>query len=200
MATATPETLPSETVPRTVNPFRAALRRWPAVAGVVMAAFVAWGVTSGADIAPVLAASGFVYIGSAAFQRRGAAWPVFFLSFVVIGAAGFTASEAALGVGALIGIAVLFAAYGLVRGAARPAEGLPLQGLAMAGFGAVAVAVLLLGGDLGLYLVAAGLLGHAAWDVWHHRTERVVSRSLAEFCFVLDTLVAAAMIVVALQG
>lgn len=179
---------------------RAVLRRWPVLAGIVMAAFVAWGATSGADTAPVLAASGFVYLGSAAFQRRGAAWPVFFLSFVVIGAAGFTAFEAPLAVWALIVIAVVFAGYGLLRGAASPAEGLPLQSLAMAGFGGVAVAALLAGGDLGLYLVAAGLLGHAAWDVWHHRTERVVSRSLAEFCVVLDTLVAAAMIAVALQG
>jgi hypothetical protein len=33
-------------------------------------------------------------------------------------------------------------------------------------------------------VVAAGLLGHAAWDVYHHRAGRVVRRSLAEFCFV----------------
>jgi hypothetical protein len=193
-------TTTTETLPRSGNPLRAALRRWPTAAGIVMAVFVAWGVTAGADIAPVLTASGFVYIGAAAFQRRGAAWPVFFLSFAVIAAAGFTAYEADLAVWGLIGIAVLLAAYGLVRGAARPAEGLPLQGLAMLGFGAVAVAVLLVGGDLGLYLVAAGLLGHAAWDVWHHRTERVVSRSLAEFCVVLDTLAAAAMIVAAIAS
>lgn len=179
---------------------RTALRRWPVLAGIAMAALVAWGATSGADTAPVLAASGFVYLGSAAFQKRGAAWPVFFLSFVVIGAAGFTAFEAPLAVWALIMIAVLFAGYGLLRGAASPAEGLPLQSLAMAGFGGVAALALLVGGDLGLYLVVVGLLGHAAWDVWHHRTERVVSRSLAEFCVVLDTLVAAAMIAVALQS
>ncbi|GAA2147235.1 hypothetical protein [Glycomyces algeriensis] len=193
-------TTSAATVPRSTHPLRAALRRWPTVAGVVMAAFVAWGATSGADTAPVLAASGFVYLGSAAFQKRGAAWPVFFLSFVVIGAAGFTAFEAPLAIWALVAIGVGFAAFGLLRGAARPAEGLPLQSLAMAGFGGLAVAVLLVGGDLGLYLVAAGLLGHAAWDVWHHRTERVVSRSLAEFCVVLDTLVAVAMIAVALQN
>jgi hypothetical protein len=44
--------------------------------------------------------------------------------------------------------------------------------------------------------VAVGLLGHAAWDVWHHRTNRVVSRSLAEFCLVLDTALAIGIIVV----
>jgi hypothetical protein len=43
--------------------------------------------------------------------------------------------------------------------------------------------------------VAAGLLGHAAWDVHHHRINRVV-RSLAEFCLVLDTALAAAIVIV----
>jgi hypothetical protein len=38
--------------------------------------------------------------------------------------------------------------------------------------------------------VSAGLLAHAAWDVYHHRTGRVVVRSMAEFCGVLDTLLA----------
>ncbi|WP_205327885.1 hypothetical protein [Glycomyces sp. YM15] len=193
-------TTTSEAPPRSGSPFRALLRRWPTLAGIAMAAFTAWGATSGSDLAPVLTASGFVYLGAAAFQRRGAAWPVFFVTFVVIGAAGFAAGNADLAIWIMIGLAVPLAAYGLIRGAARPAAGLPLQSLAMVVFGAVAVAVLLVGGDLGLYLVAAGLLGHAAWDVWHHRTERVVSRSLAEFCVVLDTLVAVAMVVLALQN
>jgi hypothetical protein len=42
----------------------------------------------------------------------------------------------------------------------------------------------------------AGLLGHAAWDVHHHRTNRVVLRSLAEFCLVLDTALAVAIVIV----
>jgi hypothetical protein len=39
--------------------------------------------------------------------------------------------------------------------------------------------------------VTAGLPGHAAWDVRHHRTNRVVVRSLAELCLALDTALAA---------
>jgi hypothetical protein len=50
--------------------------------------------------------------------------------------------------------------------------------------------------ELGSDLVAAGLLGHAAWDVDHHRTNRVVVRSLAEFCLVLDTALAVAIVIV----
>jgi hypothetical protein len=49
-------------------------------------------------------------------------------------------------------------------------------------------------------LVSAGLFGHAAWDVYHHRINRVVTRSLAEFCFVLDTLLALAVLFVVARG
>ncbi|MEU7740876.1 hypothetical protein [Nonomuraea sp. NPDC049158] len=51
------------------------------------------------------------------------------------------------------------------------------------------------GAVVGSYLVALGLLCHAAWDVYHYRANRVVTRSLAEFCLVLDTALAVAIIV-----
>ena len=194
MSTAIPE-IP----PRPAEPVRAVLRRWPSVFGVVFAAFVVYGLASGADLAPVLTASGLVYLGSAALRRRGAAWPVFGLTFVVIGAGNFLDwGDAATWI--LLGLAVPFAAWGLLRGAARPAEGLPLQAVGMALFGGAAALVLLIGGDFGAYLVAAGLLGHAAWDLHHHRADRVVVRSMAEFCLVLDVLIAVAMVVVALRS
>lgn len=186
--------------PRSAGPVRAALRRWPTAFGIAFAVFAVWGMASGVELGQVVAASGFVYLGAAAVKRRGAAWPMFAVSFVAIGAADFTPWEDQFGTWALLGLAVLLALYGLLRGAARPAEGLPLQAIAMALFGGIAAAVLFIGGDLGAYLVAAGLLGHAAWDVHHHRRELVVSRSLAEFCFVLDTLVAIIIVVVTLQG
>jgi hypothetical protein len=46
--------------------------------------------------------------------------------------------------------------------------------------------------------VAAGLLGHAAWDVHHQRTNRVVC-SPAEFCLALDTALAVAIVIVAVR-
>jgi hypothetical protein len=35
--------------------------------------------------------------------------------------------------------------------------------------------------ELGAYLVAFALLGHAAWDAYHYLRDRVVARSYAEF-------------------
>jgi hypothetical protein len=44
-------------------------------------------------------------------------------------------------------------------------------------------------------LVAAGLLGHAAWD-WHYfRVRQVVTRRYAMFCLTLDAVLAAGVLV-----
>ncbi|MEU5871413.1 hypothetical protein AB0A73_07580 [Glycomyces sp. NPDC047369] len=175
------------------------LRLWPAAAGIAFGAFIAFDLASGADLAPVLTASGLVYLGAAALKRPRAAWPVFWVTFAVIGAAGFTPWEDAT-TWVLLGIAAAFAVYGLVRGAVRPFEEFPLQSLAMVVIGAAAVAVLAIGGDAAAYIVAAGLLGHAAWDAWHRHNGRVVVRSMTEFCMFLDVIAAVAMIVVAVNG
>lgn len=184
---------------RPSSPLRVALRRWPILVGLAFAAFIAVGLDSGVELSKVLAASAVVYLGAAAFRRRGAAWPVFWVTAAVIGVGtfvdlGFDPAWAILGVG------VLLLVYGLVRGAIRPAEGLPLQTLAMLGYGGAAAIALFVNPIAGSYLVAAGLLGHAAWDAYHHWKQRVVARSMAEFCLVLDTALALTIIVLTARG
>jgi hypothetical protein len=168
-------------------------RYWPVAAGVAMAVAV------GADLATagqILTASAFVYLGSAALGHRSAAWPVFAVAFVVLGV-----GRALPGIGAvwlMLGLAALLAVYGLARGAARPWWGLPLQAgvlVVLAGVALLAVQVSDLWAGL---LVAGGLLAHAASDVHHHRSGRVVVRSLAEFCAVLDGLLAVLVLVATL--
>lgn len=168
-------------------------RRWPALAGIAFALLVAFGMASGVDQAPVLAAAALVYIGSAALQKPGAAWPLFFGSVVLITVAKIFGVDATL---IVLGFGVALGLYGLLRGVVRPGYGLPLQSVALLGFGAVAAVALFVDSDLGTYLVAAGLLGHAAWDLHHYRANRVVARSLAEFCLVLDALLAVLIVVV----
>lgn len=152
---------------------------------------------AGSGLAPIVVASALVYLGAAALGRRDAARPLFFGTFVVIAAARLAGADPTW---LLLGVAAATTIGGLVRAGTRPVAGFPLQVLAMAGFGAMAAAAVVVGGPVGGYLVAAGLLGHAAWDVHHHRREVVVSRSLAEFCFVLDTLLAVAVVVVTALG
>jgi hypothetical protein len=170
-------------------------RRWATLAGLGFAALVAFDLASGVELAPVLAASAAVYLGAAALRRPAAAWPLFFATAVVITAVRLLEDRLEPTWVILAG-AVALGIYGLLRGAARPGYGLPLQTLALLGFGAAAGAALVVNPELGAYLVAAGLLGHAAWDAYHHRVNRVVVRSMAEFCLVLDTALAAAIVTV----
>lgn len=189
-----------------IRPSRAgwrALKGWPSLAGVAFAAFVAMDLLrereTGAELAPVVAASGLVYLAAAALNKPAVAWPVFLLTVLVITAAklGVLAVDATW---ILLGIAALLFVVGLVRSPSQPRSGLPLQALAMLAFGAIAGAALFAGQVAGAYLVAAGLLLHAAWDVYHHRAEKVVVRSMAEFCFVLDTVLALTIVVVTLRS
>ena len=175
------------------------LQWWPTLAAIGLAGFVALDMPSGSQLAAILAASGLVYLGAAAWRKPSSAWPLFLGTFIAIAATkvGLIPIDATW---VFLGVAALFVGYGLLRGAALPTEGLPLQAIAMAGFGTAAAIALIVGGDVGAYLVAAGLLGHAAWDVYHHRVNKVVVRSMAEFCFVLDTLVAVAIVIAALRG
>ena len=170
-------------------------RRWPTLAGLGFAALVAYDLASGVDMAPVLAASAAVYLGAAALKRPAAAWPLFFATVVIITVARLL-DDRFDPTWAILAGSVALLVYGLLRGASRPEYGLPLQTLALAGFGAAAAAALLVNPELGAYLVAAGLLGHAAWDAYHHRVNRVVVRSMAEFCLVLDTALAVAIVIV----
>jgi hypothetical protein len=172
-------------------------RRWPAMAGIAFAALAAFGMAGGVDQAPVLAAAALVYIGAAALQRPAAAWPLFFASVVVITAAKLLGVDATLMV---LGCGVVLGLYGLLRGVVRPGHGLPLQTVALLGFGAVAAVALFIDADVGAYLVAAGLLAHSAWDLHHYRANRVVARSLAEFCLLLDASLAVLIVVVTVIG
>jgi hypothetical protein len=148
----------------------------------------------GTEQAPVLAAAAMVYIGAAALRKPAAAWPLFFGSVAVITVAKLLGDRFD-GTLVVLGCGLALVLYGLLRGVVRPAHGLPLQTVALLGFGAAAAVAFFVDSVLGAYLVAAGLLAHSAWDVHHYRTNRVVIRSLAEFCLVLDATLAVVIVV-----
>jgi hypothetical protein len=169
-------------------------RYWPALAGLAVAAMSAYGIASGADVAAVVAASGFVYIAAAALGRRAFAWPAFGVAFVLILVERFV--PVADPIWTMLAVAAVLAVVGVLRGALRPRSGLPLQAAAMLVLGAVALVAAQAQPVLAGSLVAGALLVHAAWDVHHHRTGRVVVKSMAEFCCVLDTVLAVLVLVV----
>jgi hypothetical protein len=174
---------------------------WPIAAGIIFATFVAFG--SGpaeqTDIAPIVTASAFVYLGAAALQHRIAAWPLFFVSVVVITIwFRVTGLHSSWSSWALIATAAMPLAYGLIRPGLRPPASIPLQTAAMVVLAAVAIAAMHINTLWAGLLVGAGLLVHTAWDIYHYRTDRVVVRSMALFCAVLDTFLAVVVLVVTL--
>ncbi len=169
-------------------------RYWPALAGLAVAVASAYGIASGADVAAVVAASGFVYVAAAAIGHRVAAWPAFGVSFVLIALEKLV--PAADPTWTMSAVAAVLAVVGLVRGGLRPRSGLPLQAAAMLVLAVLALVAAQAQPVLAGLLVAGALLAHAVWDVHHHRTGRVVVRSMAEFCCVLDTVLAVLVLVV----
>ena len=93
----------------------------------------------------------------------------------------------------MVGLAAALTAYGFLRGRSRPTWGLPLQAVAMVVTGAVAWWATRVDVGYAAWLVVVALVAHAAWDLHHLRVQRVVVRSMAQFCLVLD-LVAAALV------
>lgn len=171
---------------------------WPASIGLAFAIFLAIDLFSGAeqgtDFAAVVVASGLVYLAAAALEIPRVSWPVFLLSVAAIALAkrGLIPLEATW---TMLVVAALFAAYGLARATRRPNHDLPLQAFAMVAFGGSAALALFIEPVAGALLVAGGLFAHAGWDVYHHVKHKVVVRSMAEFCFMLDSVLGIAIVV-----
>ncbi|MFC9973304.1 hypothetical protein ACFVH6_20665 [Spirillospora sp. NPDC127200] len=91
-------------------------------------------------------------------------------------------------------LALIYLAFGAIRGELRARGVLSAQVAALAVLTALALVSLVVSPDLGRYLVAAGWLAHAAWDAVHHRSGKVVPRAYALFCVVVDLMVAAVLI------
>jgi hypothetical protein len=94
--------------------------------------------------------------------------------------------------------AVVYLTWGTVRGDLANQRLLTAQTAAVLGFGAVAIAAGAVDPDAARYVLAAGWLAHAAWDVVHHRLGRVVPRWYAETCLVADLTLATALLTVGL--
>ena len=171
-------------------------RRWPSIAGALVAAGTVLGLSYGSQAASVVAASGFVYLAAAATGHRMMAWPAFGVTFVLVGL-----GLALPGFNAVIWIcvaAVPLLVYGVFNAGWLPVWSLPLQAAAMLILAAAALLAVQSGHVVGGIIVSAALFAHAAWDVWHHRTGRVVLGSLSEFCGVLDVVAGAGILALTL--
>ncbi|QZY52140.1 hypothetical protein [Leucobacter tenebrionis] len=169
---------------------------WPAALGMLVAAGTVYGLTDARDAAPVIAASGLVYLAAGASGHRAAAWIAFAATFLLITLDKFAGLDA---LPWLFALAAVLLAAGIAWRRVRPWWSFPLQAVAMLILGAITFVALQLSPMAGCLFVAAALLGHAIWDIHHHRVDRVVDRALARFCAVLDILVAVFVAILALS-
>ena len=170
------------------------MHRWPTALGVAVAALIAFDLEDGRELAALTVLMPLVYVGAAALDRRWSAWVVLLAGIAVLTVVPST-PQVVPSVGFLVA-ALVFLVVGVARGQWRRPGGLPLQTVGMLAFGSIVLVALYVEPVLGGILVAIGLLGHGAWDAYHLLRDRVVARSYAEFCAVLDLLTGAAVLFV----
>lgn len=90
--------------------------------------------------------------------------------------------------------AVLYLAWGLLRRRPGDRPWLVWQVVGVMVFGAATVVAIRADEPASAYVLAAGWLGHAAWDVVHFRANRIVPRWWSLWCGVLDVLLAAVLV------
>ena len=174
--------------------------RWPTAAALAIAALLVTvseiqtdqGVTDLSQAALLLP---LAYLVIAKLRRRRASWPVIVaLSLPFAALRELDAVDPAV---VLSAVALVVLVWGAVDGQLRRPDQFRIQALAMLGFGALALVALAVAPEVGRYLVAAAWLLHGVWDLVYFRLDTVVARSYAEFCGVVDVLVAAELVLLA---
>lgn len=178
-------------------------RRWPTAVALAVSIPGFLGPTGPEEVRALATAMLLLplwYVVVGAVGRRSWTWPV-----LVAGITLFVLLQLQDRVDpavVLAGIALAGVLWGTARGRlAQPSFLLQVAGLVA--FGALASTGLLLAPDAGTvelarYVVAAGWLAHGIWDFAHHRADAGVGRTGAEWCGVVDVLVAAQLVLVPL--
>ncbi|MFC5822079.1 hypothetical protein [Nonomuraea harbinensis] len=169
--------------------------RWPTLAGLAFAAFSGLNMGDARDEGMVVFLAALVYLATAVIGKPGVVWTLFCMS--VVGVTALRLFDLDVWP-ALVASAVTLAALGLVNGMLGEPGLRAGQLPAMLVFGGAALAGLALPPVLGGCLVAAALIGHVVLDVIVWRADKVVTRSLAEFCAVLDLTLGVTILLVVL--
>jgi hypothetical protein len=173
------------------------VHRWPTALDVAVATLTA--LDLGADavfvssLSALIVLMALVYVGAAALGRRRASWIVLLTALPVAFFLPRTSWVNPLVV--LLSAAAAFLVLGALRGQRlRKPGGLGLQAAGFFVFGAIGLIALYVAPGTEVYLVAFALLAHCAWDAFHYARDRVVTRSYAEFCGVLDLVLGIAIL------
>jgi hypothetical protein len=168
---------------------------WPIALAVAMAALSFGGSESEEGVTALseaLLLLPLLYLVVAKLRRPEASWPVLVVlitPFVVLRALDVVAPTAVFSA-----VALLVLVWGAADGQLFRPDPFRVQALGMLGFGALALAGLAVDPELGRYLVAAGWFLHGIWDLVHLKLDKVVARSYALWCGILDVGIAVELV------
>ncbi|MDC0766911.1 hypothetical protein [Streptomyces sp. HD] len=175
-------------------------RRWPTALALAVVALnviasgsqdVADAVGGFGEILPLLP---LIYLAVNQIGKPQATWPVLGAGLVVVFALPFQDAVAPSTV--LVALSLALLAWGALRGTPHGRATFGLQATGALLFCGLGLAGLAVDPDLGRYLVAAGWFFHGVWDFVHLRLDKVVSRTFAEWCGVIDVCVAVQLLFV----
>lgn len=172
-------------------------RRWPTALALVLSALTFDGGDSSESVpglAEALLLLPLGYLIVAKLQRPRASWAVLLGGLAVIVVLRLLDVIAPAAV--LVVIALIALVWGAVDRQLQRSALFQVQALGMVGFGVLALLGLAVDPQLGRYLVAAGWFMHGLWDFVHLWTNKVVARSYAEWCGVIDILIGAQLLLV----
>ncbi len=184
---------------RVLGTLGALARRWPTALAIASAAVIVAGDPSNDSVgrlAEVLLFLPLLYLVVSTLRRPALTWVVLIVGVVV------TSVPPALGWAdlpvVLLAAALAATVWGGTHGRFGDGSYFTVQVVGMVAFGAVALLAMTVGPTASRYLVAAGWLAHGVWDFVHLWRDRVVARSYAEWCGVVDVVVAAQLVVLPL--
>jgi hypothetical protein len=173
------------------------IQRWPTVVALAGAGLIWAGglgdvsdAVSGLGQAVLLLPLEYLIVNQ--LGRRRASWPVvgcMVATIVVIDMLDVVPLSVVV-----VAVALGLLVWGTVGGTPNGRATFGVQAAGMLGFGAIALVGLAVDPNLGRYLVAAGWFAHGVWDAVHLKLDKVVSRSYAEACGVVDVSVAAMLL------
>ncbi|MEO3797454.1 hypothetical protein ABGB14_45250 [Nonomuraea sp. B10E15] len=173
--------------------------RWPTALALAMTALPSSGGGEGTGagavgvFAQVLPLLPLLYLVVAKLGRRALTWPL--LGAGVVSVVGLRMLDVVAISTVYVSIALVVLVWGALDGHLRRTGEFRLQALGWAVFTALALTGLVADPDLGRYVIAAGWLLHGVWDFVHLWRNRTVARSFAEWCGVVDVVVAVQLVV-----
>ncbi|NRQ40132.1 hypothetical protein HII36_51165 [Nonomuraea sp. NN258] len=171
------------------------LRRWPTALALGASALTFGGSASDAGMTgmgQVLPLLPLLYLVMAKLRRPSWTWPGLAIGFAAV--FSLRALDIAPPATVFTAIALAVLVWAGVDGQLGKDGTFQIQAIGMLVFGGLAIAGIIVDPDLGRYLVAAGWFFHGVWDFVHLKLNKVVARSFAEWCGVVDVLVAAELV------